>query len=66
MGKTVELYRTALEEEIRRWDGFARALRKEDREAFEELMDICAGASLQKAATPPTQQSSSLWWCPFS
>ena len=41
MGKTVESYRIALEEEIHRWDGFARALRKEDREAFEELMDMC-------------------------
>ena len=40
MGKTVESYRMALEEEIHRWDGFAKALRKEDREAFEELMDM--------------------------
>ena len=41
MGKTVESYRMALESEISRWNGFARALRKEDREAFEELMDSC-------------------------
>jgi hypothetical protein len=41
MGKTVESYRMALESEIGRWNGFARALRKEDREAFEELMDMC-------------------------
>ena len=41
MGKTVESYRMALESEIHRWDGFARALRKDDREAFEELMDMC-------------------------
>ena len=41
MGKTVESYRIALEQEISRWNGFARALRKEDREAFEELMDMC-------------------------
>ena len=41
MGKTVESYRMALELEISRWNGFARALRKEDREAFEELMDSC-------------------------
>ena len=31
----------ALEDEIRRWNGFARALRREDREAFETLMDAC-------------------------
>jgi hypothetical protein len=41
MGKTVEPYRIALEQEISRWNGFARALRKEDLEAFEELMDMC-------------------------
>jgi hypothetical protein len=41
VGKTVESYRMALESEISRWNGFARALRKEDREAFEELMDSC-------------------------
>jgi len=41
MGKTVESYRMALEDEIRRWNGFAKALRAEDREAFESLMDAC-------------------------
>ena len=41
MGKTVESYRIALEGEISRWNGFARALRKDDREAFEVLMDSC-------------------------
>jgi hypothetical protein len=41
MGKTVESYRMALESEINRWSGFARALRRPDREAFDELMDLC-------------------------
>jgi len=41
MGKTVESFRMALEGEINRWNGFARALRKDDREAFDELMDMC-------------------------
>jgi hypothetical protein len=40
MGKTVESYRIALEAEISRWNCFAKALRKDDREAFEELMDM--------------------------
>jgi hypothetical protein len=40
MGKTVESFWVALEEENNRWSGFARALRKPDREAFDEL--ICA------------------------
>jgi hypothetical protein len=43
MGKTVETYRMALDDEISRWKGFANALRKEDREAFEALMDACRG-----------------------
>jgi hypothetical protein len=41
MGKTVETYRLAPEDEIRRWNGFAKALRREDQEAFETLMDTC-------------------------
>jgi hypothetical protein len=54
MGKTVESYRMALEDEIRRWDGFARALRSEDRAAFEELMDACRiSASAGSNATQP-------------
>jgi hypothetical protein len=54
MGKTVESYRMALESEISRWNGFARALRKDDREAFEELMDMCRGhASAGGNATNP-------------
>ena len=41
MGKTVESFKTALEGEINHWSGFAKALRKPEREAFDELMDIC-------------------------
>jgi hypothetical protein len=54
MGKTVESYRMALEDEIRRWNGFAKTLRTEDREAFEELMDACRSfASAGSNATQP-------------
>ena len=45
MGKTVESYRLRLDKEIQRWSGFARALRKDDRETFEELMDVCRNYS---------------------
>ena len=31
----------ALESEINRWNGFSRALRSEERECFEVLMDAC-------------------------
>ncbi len=54
MGKTVESYRLALEDEIRMWNGFAKALRSVDREAFEELMDACRSfASAGSNATQP-------------
>ena len=42
MGKTVPSFRMALEFEFERWKGFRKALTsEEDREAFEELMDMC-------------------------
>jgi hypothetical protein len=54
LGKTIESYRMALEDEIRRWNGFAKALRSTDREAFEELMDACRSfASAGSNATQP-------------
>ena len=54
VGKTVESYRIAMKEEIHRWDGFARALRKDDREAFDALMDMCRSfASESSNATNP-------------
>ena len=54
MGKTVESYRMALEDEIRRWNGFAKALRTEDKEAFEAIMDACRlFASAGSNATQP-------------
>ena len=44
----------ALEGEINRWSGFARALRCEERRAFEALMDACRGyASAAGNATHP-------------
>jgi hypothetical protein len=52
MGKTVPSYRIALEQEISGWNGFARALRKEDREAFEELMDMCRSFASDSIAVP--------------
>ena len=54
LGKTVESYRLKLDKEVQRWSGFARALRKEDRETFEQLMDICRNyASAGSNATRP-------------
>ncbi len=54
MGKTVESYRMALEDEIRRWSGFAKALRSTDREVFEAMMDACRSfASAGSNSTQP-------------
>ena len=54
MGKTVPSYRVALENEIKRWDGFAKALRNDDREAFEQMMNACRNyASAASNATRP-------------
>ncbi len=54
MGKTVEPYRMAIEDEIQRWKSFADALRSSDRDAFERLMDACRGyASAGGNATQP-------------
>ncbi len=51
-----EEYKTALEEEIKRWHGFWNALRRDDREAFESMMDIgrsyvAEGSSAPKVPT---------------
>ena len=54
MGKTVESYRMALEDEVQRWSGFAQALRIEDKEAFDALIDACRSyASAGSNATQP-------------
>jgi hypothetical protein len=54
VGKTVESYRMAVEDEIRRWNGFSKALRKEDKVAFDILMDACLSyASAASNATRP-------------
>jgi hypothetical protein len=54
LGKTVESYRMALDREVQRWSSFARALRKEDRVVFDNLMDVCRNfASAGSNATRP-------------
>jgi hypothetical protein len=54
MGKTVESYRMANEDEITRWCGFGKALRIEDKVAFDALMDACRSyASAGSNATNP-------------
>jgi len=50
----VPSYRQALECEVERWKGFRKALRKSDREAFDDMMNACRKyASAGGMATRP-------------
>jgi len=40
MNNTSDSYQAVIKQEINRWSGFHRALRKEDRETSEQLMEI--------------------------
>lgn len=54
MGRTVVSYRQALEGEISVWDGFRKALRMRDAEAFDRMMNACRlHASAASMATRP-------------
>ncbi len=54
MGKTVESYRIALDAEFQEWSSYMRALRNEDRAAFEQMIDACRNyASAGSNATRP-------------
>jgi hypothetical protein len=41
LGRTIPSYRQALEAEIARWDGFRKALRGKDIEAFDKMISAC-------------------------
>ncbi|MGQ9551531.1 MAG: hypothetical protein ACUVUE_03800 [Candidatus Bathycorpusculaceae bacterium] len=54
MGRTVPSYRQVLEAEITRWEGFRKALRGRELEAFDEMMNACrVYASAAGMATRP-------------
>jgi len=54
LGRTIPSYRMILESEIKKWEGFLKALRIGDKAAFEELMNECRRyASAAGAATRP-------------
>lgn len=54
MGRTIPSYRRALEAEIKRWEGFRKALRRKDVEAFDNMMKTCRiYASAEGMATRP-------------
>jgi len=54
MGRTVPSYRQALETEIAQWEGFRKALRGKELEAFDRMMNACRiHASAAGMATRP-------------
>lgn len=56
MGRTIPSWRMLLEEEFKRWEKFQDALRIDEREIFEDLMDECRRyASAAGAATFPVK-----------
>lgn len=60
MGRTVPTYRLALERMAQQWNDFRRALRKDDREAFEALMKSArmhASASTYAISVDPSESA---------
>lgn len=60
MGRTVPTYRLALEAMAQQWNDFRRALRKGDREAFDQLMNkarMHASASTYAISMDPTESA---------
>lgn len=59
-GRTVPTYRMALESLAHQWDDFRRALRKEDREAFDSLVNkarMHASAGTYAIALDPSESA---------
>jgi hypothetical protein len=60
MGRTVPTYRLALEAMAQQWNDFRRALRKDDREAFDALMNrarMHASAATYAISMDPTESA---------
>ena len=47
MSQSVNAYRAALEGEIKKWNGYERVLRGDDKKFFEELMNISRSFALE-------------------
>lgn len=54
MSGTFESFREALEQEINKWNGFANALRRGDRESFDALMDMCRSYAPETSCSEKT------------
>jgi hypothetical protein len=58
LGRTVPTYRNILENLVNEWQGFRKALREEDREAFDRLMEkarMHASAASYEARVDPVE-----------
>lgn len=58
MGKTVPPFRMVLERTVKEWEKYRKALRKDEQEAFDKLMDACrvhSSASSQASRPEPLE-----------
>lgn len=60
MSKTAESFKAALEKEINRWSGFHKALRTDDRIAYEALLDVFRSYALEISCAPTSKIFESL------
>ncbi len=61
MGRIVPTYRVVLEALIGDWQGFRKALRKEDQAAFDRLMDKARGLASAAGYDPRTAPMESVF-----
>ena len=63
MGRTVPSFRQALDSEIARWEGFRKALRGGDVEAFDKMMNACRAYASAGGMATRTVLSEAMFMC---
>lgn len=63
MGRTVPSFRQALELEIAHWEGFRKALRGKDVEAFDRMMNACRAYASAGGMATRTVLSEAMFMC---
>jgi len=63
LGRTVPSFRQALDSEIAHWEGFRRALRGRDVEAFDKMMNACRTYASAGGMATRTVLSEAMFMC---
>jgi len=63
LGRTVPSFRQALDSEIARWEGFRKALRGGDVEAFDKMMNACRAYASAGGMATRTVLSEAMFMC---